>query len=316
MSFPEGETARRVSVSIGIAAYSPTEDIDTKQLLVEADIALYDAKEAGRGSASLFDPHHPRQRTMHASLNWADRIRAALAESRFVAYAQPILPLVAEAGARYELLVRMLSTDGEVIPPAAFLESAERFELVQAIDRSMLHQGIALLGAQQRLGRDVRLAVNLSAKSLADASLAGYIESELSAAAADPARLCLELTETSAIVNVDMARRFAVDLAELGCEVALDDFGSGFASFYYLKHLAYNYIKIDGEFIMDIGTSATSRLVVDAIVNIAHGLGKRTIAESVDRMQTLTLLREIGVDYAQGYQIARPAPATQLAHVA
>ena len=146
-----------------------------------------------------------------------------------------------------------------------------------------------------------------------DPELPGLIAAELEAAGADAAGLCIEITETAAIVNIDRAKRFAHELAQLGCEFALDDFGAGFASFYYLKHLSFDYLKIDGEFVKDLLTSRTNQLVVKAVVDIARGLGRRTIAEFVEDAETLELLRLMGVDYAQGYYLAKPGPLETLA---
>ena len=152
------------------------------------------------------------------------------------------------------------------------------------------------------------LCVNLSAKSVVDPELLEHISRELEAHGADGRGLCFEVTETAAVVNIDRARHFASLVAELGCEFALDDFGAGFASFYYLKHLAFDLLKIDGEFVTDLATSRTNQLVVKAVVDIARGLGKRTIAEFVEDAETLELLRGMGVDFAQGFYVAKPAP--------
>ena len=152
------------------------------------------------------------------------------------------------------------------------------------------------------------LEVNLSAKSVTDPELPGAIAEWLEEAGADPAGLVFEMTETAAIVNVERAKDFAVSVRELGCEFAIDDFGAGFASFYYLKHLAFDYLKIDGEFVQDLPGNATNQLLVRALVQIAKGLGKSTIAEFVTDAATLELLRTLGVDYAQGFHVARPRP--------
>jgi EAL domain-containing protein (putative c-di-GMP-specific phosphodiesterase class I) len=150
--------------------------------------------------------------------------------------------------------------------------------------------------------------VNLSAKSVTDPDMPNHIADELAARGADGSGLCFEVTETAAVVNIDRARRFAELIGELGCEFALDDFGAGFASFYYLKHLAFDLLKIDGEFVTDLTTSPTNQLVVKAVVDIARGLGKRTIAEFVEDAETLEMLRGMGVDFAQGFYVAKPAP--------
>ncbi|HEY6779686.1 MAG TPA: EAL domain-containing protein [Thermoleophilaceae bacterium] len=312
---PAGWGGRRATVtaSIGVAPFDASSTLTAEELLVEADIAMYDAKEAGRGRAVAYRPGEERQQRMQARMTWAERIREALEHERFVLHAQPVVALNGDLKPRYELLVRMLSEQGELIPPASFLTVAERFDLVQEIDRFVITRAIALLAEQQRAGNDVCFEVNLSAKSVVDPEFPGLIAAELEARGVDAGGLCIEITETAAIVNIDRAKRFAGELAQLGCEFALDDFGSGFASFYYLKHLSFNYLKIDGEFVRDLLTNRTNQLVVKAVVDIARGLGRRTIAEFVEDAQTLELLRQMGVDYAQGYYLAKPGPLETLA---
>jgi EAL domain-containing protein (putative c-di-GMP-specific phosphodiesterase class I) len=206
----------------------------------------------------------------------------------------------------------MQGENGDVIPPGSFLYIAERFDLVQEIDRWVVSQAIEILAEEQAAGREVVLCVNLSAKSVVDPSLLGHISHELEARGADGRGLCFEVTETAAVVNIDRARNFASTVAELGCEFALDDFGAGFASFYYLKHLAFDYLKIDGEFVRQIVHDPTDQLVIEAVVNIARGLGTRTVAEFVGDDETIALLRRLGVDYGQGFHLGHPRPIAEL----
>jgi EAL domain-containing protein (putative c-di-GMP-specific phosphodiesterase class I) len=184
--------------------------------------------------------------------------------------------------------------------------------LIQPIDRWVVRRAIELLATEKHAGREVSLSINLSAKSLTDPSLTAFVAGELSNAGIDGTGLCVEVTETAAIINVDRAQRFAQRLAELGCEFALDDFGAGFASFYYLKHMVFDYVKIDGEFIERLPDSHVNQLVVQAVVGIARGLGKRTIAEFVSDSETVELLDRYGVDYVQGFFVAKPRPLTGL----
>jgi EAL domain-containing protein (putative c-di-GMP-specific phosphodiesterase class I) len=286
----------------------PSAELSAEELLVEADIAMYDAKEAGRARAVIYDASEDREERMLSRMTWADRIRDALATESFVLHAQPVLSLTGDPIPRSELLLRMTGENGDTIPPASFLYIAERFDLIQEIDRWVVTQAVQILAAEQDAGREVVLCVNLSAKSVTDPGMPEHIASELHAHGADGKGLCFEVTETAAVVNVDRARQFARIVGELGCEFALDDFGAGFASFYYLKHLAFDLLKIDGEFVTDLTTSLTNQLVVKSVVDIARGLGKRTIAEFVEDEETLELLRGMGVDFAQGFHIAKPAP--------
>jgi EAL domain-containing protein (putative c-di-GMP-specific phosphodiesterase class I) len=206
----------------------------------------------------------------------------------------------------------MVDEDGKVIPPGAFLYIAERVGLIGEIDRWVLREGIRLLGREQRAGQDIRIELNLSGASIGDPELLELITRELKAAGARGSGLCVEVTETAAVVNVDRARLFAGQLGELGCGFAIDDFGAGFASFYYLKHLPFDYLKLDGEFIKALPTSHIDQLVVRSVVEIARGLGKRTIAEFVGSSETVELLRAYGVDFAQGFYVAKPKPLAQV----
>jgi EAL domain-containing protein (putative c-di-GMP-specific phosphodiesterase class I) len=225
---------------------------------------------------------------------------------------QPILDLQTGEVSQHELLLRMRGDDGELIPPGAFLPSAERHDLIQAIDRWVVRAAIALISEHERAGDALRLEVNLSGKSIGDRELTTLIERELAETPINPASLIFEVTETAAIANMDAAREFADRLAQLGCCLALDDFGTGFGSLYYLKHLPVTYLKIDGEFIKGMADNETDQLMVQAMVKIAQGLGKATIAEFVGDAATQQLLREYGVDYAQGYHVGRPADVAEL----
>jgi len=305
--------SRRTTASIGIALFPERAgELASEELLVEADIAMYDAKESGRDRACVFDADSSRQLSLQARMTWAGEIREALAEDRFTLDAQPIVALQPGGSLRHELLVRMIGRDGDIIPPGAFLPVAERFDLVQEIDRWVISRAIELLGERHRHGEDVCFEVNLSAKSLGQADLPAQIARQLAAHGADPSRLIFEVTETAAIVNLERAKQFARRLGELGCGFALDDFGAGFASFYYLKHLPFDYLKIDGEFVESLTQSTTNQLVVQSLVTIARGLGKQTIAEYVGDAETVELLRSYGVDYAQGFHIGRPRPVAEL----
>jgi EAL domain-containing protein (putative c-di-GMP-specific phosphodiesterase class I) len=235
-------------------------------------------------------------------------IRDALAEDRFVLHAQPIVDMDSGRIGQYELLLRMVDTDGEVIGPGRFLPVAERFDLIGDLDRWVVRRAIAMLAEATAAGHDITVEVNLSGRSTGDTELLALIEEQLRDSAVDPARLIFEITETTAVSNIPAAQHFSSRLADLGCRFALDDFGAGFGSFYYLKHLPFDYLKIDGEFVRECAQNRTDQLVIEAVVGIARGLGKRTVAEQAGDDATLQLLREMGVDQAQGYFIGGPAP--------
>jgi diguanylate cyclase (GGDEF)-like protein/PAS domain S-box-containing protein len=301
---------RRTTASIGVALFPDADErMSAEELLVEGDIAMYDAKEAGRDRVAVFALESDRHQKMEVRLTWADRIRAALREDSFVLHAQPIYPLAHDDGVpRYELLLRMIDPSGDLIPPGTFLYVAERFGLIEEVDRWVVREAMRLLAIEERAGRRACLSVNLSAKSIQDPKMTEFIARRLAATGVDPRGLIFEVTETVAIENVDRAKQFARDLRSLGSSFALDDFGSGFASFYYLKHLQFDYLKIDGEFIRNLPTSRTDQLVVRSLVEIASGLGRRTIAEYVENEETLEMLRDYGVDFVQGFHIGHPSP--------
>ena len=203
----------------------------------------------------------------------------------------------------------MLDDDGGLIPPGAFLQVAERFDLVQEIDRWVTRSAIELIA--EHAAEDVRLTVNLSGRTLTDDRLLADLEHEIERTGADAGRLTFEVTETAAVANIQLAREFALRLREIGCRFALDDFGAGFGSFYYLKHLPFDYLKIDGEFVANCLANRTDQLVIRAVVDIAQGLGKETVAEFVGDDELVQFLRSQGVDYAQGFHIGRPLPLAE-----
>jgi PAS domain S-box-containing protein/diguanylate cyclase (GGDEF)-like protein len=277
---------------------------DAERPLLAADLAMHAAKEAGGNRVHVTHGGDSRVAGMQARVARADQVRRALAEDRFTLYWQPIVDLAGGEATRYELLLRMIGSDGAIVLPGAFIEVAERFGLIGELDRWVIRRAIRLLAERE----DVQLEVNVSGCSLTDAELPSFVERELSGTGVDPGRLIFEITETSAIADMEQAREFAERLTRLGCRFALDDFGAGFSSFHYLKYLPLDYLKIDGDFVRKLASSPTDRLVVKAMVDIARGMGMKTIAEFVEDAETVELLRELGVDYSQGYHHGRPVP--------
>jgi len=228
-------------------------------------------------------------------------------------YCQPILDLKTDAVSQHELLLRLPGGEGcEPLTPNSFLYVAERFGIILAIDCWVIRNAIKLIAAYQRAGRRLALNVNLAGKSIGDPKLAGFIENALLEGGIDPACLVFELTETAAIANLQQARAFADRMHRCGCLLALDNFGAGLASFYYLKNFPFDYLKIDGEFIRRASVNPADQVVVRAIVCIAQGMGKKTVAEFVADADTVRLLRDSGVDYAQGYYIGLPRPVAEV----
>lgn len=251
---------------------------------------------------------------------WFDRLRGALERDLFELHYQPIVSLRQGriAGGRvshYEALIRLADDpDGALTAPGEFLPAAERYGLIGEIDRLVLAKAVEVLGSELA-DRQARIAVNLSALSVTDRSMLAYIEGQLARHRVDPERLIVELTETSAISDMALAQAFCEGVHRIGAAVALDDFGAGFGSFQYLKRLAFRYLKIDGDFIRALPISRKDQLLVQALVGVAQGMGRQTIAEYVGDEATLALLREYGVDYAQGFEVGRPC-ARRLAFAA
>lgn len=300
-------SGRGVTVSVGVTVFSDSaKDVSADDILIDSDLAMYAAKGAGKDRLAVASPAN--QRRIRARVTWADRVRRALREDLFELYCQPVVDLDGGTNAQWELLLRLPGEGGELILPAQFLYTAERSGLILAIDRWVMTEAIELIALHRARGRELTLEVNVAGRSVSDPELPAFIEQRLDAAGIDPARLVLEVTEAATISNMHDTGRFAARLTELGCRFALDDFGAGFGSFYYLKHIPVDYVKIDGEFIRDLPTNPTDQLVLDSIVQLSRGLGKRTIAESVADRETVKILKEKGVDYAQGYHLGRPRP--------
>jgi len=284
-----------VGASVGIATFGGSaEETTAESLMITADIALCEAKEAGGGRAvdAASGPN--------LKLTWADRIREAIDRRRIVVYAQPIFDLRKECVAREELLVRMLDDNDDVILPSSFLPTAEQLGLITEIDRLVLSKAIELAGRSQPI------AVNVSGASLSDPRLIADVRAAI-ADGLNPAWLDFEITETAAISNMNHARAFAQAVTEMGCGLGLDDFGTGFSSFSYLKELPIQHLKIDVEFIRELPSSPTDQRLVQALVQFAKAFGQETVAEGIENSETLALVRAFDIDYAQGFHIGEPA---------
>ncbi|WP_319951823.1 putative bifunctional diguanylate cyclase/phosphodiesterase [Caldinitratiruptor microaerophilus] len=302
----------RVTASIGIAVF-PQHGTTAEELLARADTAMYEAKESGRNGVCMYNIEKMKGKSLAESkLAWEQRIRWALENDRFVVHLQPILDLRTGEIARYELLLRLPDDTGNLILPDSFLGVAERFGLIQAVDRWVVRRAIHLIAEGSKAGQTLRLEANISGTVLGDREFLTFVQRELDAAGIDPSQLTLEITETAAIRDVDQAGRFIRTLRSLGCRFALDDFGVGFSSIYALKYLPVDSLKIDGDFVRSLSYDPVSRHLVEAVVDVARRLGKETIAEFVEDDQTLQLLRECGVDYAQGYLIGKPVTVDQV----
>jgi diguanylate cyclase (GGDEF)-like protein len=293
------------TISVGIAMFGGGRG-GSEAVLVAADQAMYRAKEGGRNQIALFrDPSEPKRGPKRGQ-SAAARIRDALTEDRLSLYTQPIRSLASGGIERYELLLRMISEEGELLSAASFIDAAERSGMVQELDRWVVSRALELLAERERQGSPLSLHVNLSGASLTDVSVLEFIERRLDEGGVDPSLCTFELTETADVYDYEQAAGFADRLTEFGCQLAIDDYGAGFGPFHYLKRIPFDLIKIDGSFVEEMPRSDADQLTVQAIVQIARGLGKTTIAEYVQDDRTTEMLREYGVDMAQGFHLGRP----------
>jgi diguanylate cyclase (GGDEF)-like protein/PAS domain S-box-containing protein len=281
-------------------------------VLSAADAACYMAKEKGRNRVQVYHAEDSELSTRHGEMEWIGRLQKALEEDRFVLYAQDIAALdpAHKLQDHCEILIRMLDERGELVPPMAFIPAAERYNLMPSIDRWVIRNAFAII-ARQQAEKDAGpgiFAINLSGASIGDERLLDYVREQFTHFAVSPQSICFEITETAAIAKLDKATDFINQLKSLGCLFSLDDFGAGMSSFAYLKHLPVDFLKIDGGFVKDMADDPIDRAMVEAINSVGHVMGKKTIAEFVDGDRVIRLLREMGVDYAQGYGVAKPRP--------
>jgi len=297
-----------VSCSAGLAAYG--EGAIPEDVMLAADVALYAAKDQGRDRLVVHKPGAGEVVERQVRASWTQRLREVLDADGLVPYRQPILDTTLGYVTQYELLVRIMNEAGQPIPPQMFLPTAERTGMIVQLDRYMVECALECIAEGSSVaGRPpLAYAVNLSARSLADPDLPKILARRVAASGIDPRLLVFEITETAAIANMDAARAFAEPLRALGCTFALDDFGAGFASFFHLKHLPLDWLKIDGDYIRDLPHSSTDQVIVRNVAQIARSLGLRTTAEFVGDQQTLDMVTRYGVSHAQGYHIGRPEP--------
>jgi len=298
------------SISVGIAMFGGR-DAGSESVLIAADQAMYEAKEEGRNRIVLFHASEQGGGRPQRAQTTSARIRDALTQDRLSLATQPIRSLASGGIERYELFLRMTGEDGELLPAASFIEVAERSGMVQELDRWVVARALELMAGRERAGNPVSLHMNLSGASMTDLSVLEFIERRLDEGEADPSRCTFEITQSAQVEDFDIAGAFADRLTEFGCEVAIDDYGAGFGPFAYLKKVPFDVIKIDGTFVREMAINDADQLTVKAIVEIARGLGKRTIAEFVEDEATRQMLQDYGVDMAQGYHLGRPVDAAE-----
>ncbi len=299
------EQSHPISFSIGVAIY-PQHGRTQQELLANADLAMYHAKKTGRSRYHIYSPEFEYQAVLTEQLRWKHVIEQALEENELVLFYQPILDIRHRKISHYECLLRIDKGDGKILMPADFIGHAEETGVIERLDRAVLKMAIDQHLAFQRIGSDARLSINLSGNSMNSLEILPYITELLALPGVNPELLIFEITETSAVSNFLSAKTLISELTELGCHFALDDFGVGFSSFYYLRSLPVDYVKIDGSFVRQMDINEEDKIFVKVLTEISQAFGKKIIAEFVENPNILTLLEELGVDYAQGYYISTP----------
>jgi diguanylate cyclase (GGDEF)-like protein/PAS domain S-box-containing protein len=302
----------RIGLSIGLVAITDGFQEITK-LLQQADAACYMAKELGRDQIHVYHPGNAEMALRKSEVQWVAQINQAFDDERFCLYAQPIKGISGNHEMHYEVLLRLLNEKGEIIPPGSFLPAAERYNLIEKLDRWVVNNTFELMAGNSEFFNNIHfISINLSGKSVTNPKFLEYILSELNRTKIKSGQICFEVTETVAISNLDSASTFLSILKTIGFSFALDDFGSGLSSFGYLKTLPVDYLKIDGMFVKDIINDPIDRAMVESINNIGHIMGMKTIAEFVENDEIRAVLDDIGVDYVQGYGIGKPEPFNEV----
>ena len=293
--------------SIGVATY-PFHGADVATLLANVDIAMYQAKDNGRNRVRLHDHNPDDLRGTHKRVHWSRELREVLDENRVMLCSQPVIRLADRASVHQEILVRIIDRNGSMVLPGQFIEVAESLGMAQEIDLRVVSKVIDVLKGPEFRGRKTRFFVNLSRTSISDPHWVRRFQAMLAAAAIDHSQLVFEITETAAMSSVDVTQEFIAQMKSMGCRFALDDFGAGFSSFYFLKRFDVDYLKIDGSFVRDLAVDNASRLFVRALCDVARGLNKQVVAEWVEDQSVMDILVEMGVQYGQGFLFARPVP--------
>jgi len=295
-----------VSASFGIIAIKPGLEISSNEVLSCAGKACYEAKRKGRNNIHIFNRHDNQFNSLREDAYWIPLIKDALKNTKFKLLFQPVMAIENNKIVCFEALIRMVDANNDLISPVNFIPVAERNGLIQKIDLWVVGRAFDVLAATSRVNRNISFNINISSKTFNEPSFLPLVSRKLSQTAIDPGMITFEITETAAVTSYQRGREILHRLRELGFKIALDDFGSGFNSFFHLKHLPVDYIKIDGGFISNLMSDPMDQTLVKSISEISKNLGKKTVAEFVSNRETLDLLRSYGVDYAQGYYIGMP----------
>lgn len=297
----------KISCSIGLVAF-PIKDLSVEELISNADLAMYQAKAKGKNTWHIFRLDGQAREQLETRVLWKQKIEDALEQKRFIFYYQPIMNIRKQTVSHYEVLLRMQDEDGTINLPGTFIQVAEQTGLIHNIDHYVLQQGIYKQAELDKLDANISLSLNLSGHAIDDPILLPLLKRLLAESSANPNKLIFELTETAAVADILQAKELMIQMSSVGCRFSLDDFGTGFASFRYMRELPVDIVKIDGSFIQNLADNRDDQLFVKALVDVAKGMGKKTVAEFVENAETLSLLHTFGVDYAQGYYIGRPEP--------
>ncbi|MDP3087354.1 MAG: EAL domain-containing protein [Methylotenera sp.] len=295
----------KVGASVGLTEISPNHTPTLSELLSTVDSACYAAKDEGGNRIHVYRSDDKNIKEHNNQLEWVSRIHLGLEKKQFVLYIQRMESLTVGAELHCELLIRMQGLDGTLYPPGYFLPAAERYHLMPKIDRWVVGEALGII-ARKGVNFPYVCAINLSGQTFSEEGFLEYVVDQIKQHAVDPRRICFEITETAVIANLNKARQFMQTLREIGCRFSLDDFGSGLSSFAYLKSLDVDFLKIDGMFVKAIAHSKVDRAMVESINNVGHVMGIHTIAEFAENEEVISILKEIGVDYAQGYGVAKP----------
>jgi len=302
-SFEFNEHFYHLSVSIGVKIIEGINEISSGEVLSQANQACFTAKNRGRNRVHLFSLADREMHVLRHNVKWAPRIRAALKQENFLLEFQPIHSFSAGNVTHYECLIRMRDEDGTLHYPNSFIPVAEAMGLIHQIDLWVVNRAFDLLSM---MAPEISITINLSGNIFLDHNLYPLVEKKLAQTGVEPHRVVFEITETSAISNFEQTKAMVERLRSLGCRFALDDFGAGFNSYSYLKHFPVDILKIDGGFITDLINDSVDQLLVKSMIDIAHSLDKKVVAEFVENQETMDLLQSYGVDYVQGYLVGKP----------
>jgi EAL domain-containing protein (putative c-di-GMP-specific phosphodiesterase class I) len=309
-SFAWQDQVFQLGVSIGLVEVAP-ESGSAETVLSAADSACYVAKQQGRGRIHVYSARDEVMARQRGEIQWLQKLQSALKENQFELFVQPVIAVGSSIrkGPAAELLLRMRDESGKVITPASFLAAAERYHLMSHIDRWVVQSALsAIAGGTPHLPEGRVCSINLSGQTLGDEDFLEFTVDILDHTGVSPAKICFEVTEAAVLNNLEQARRFVNVLHGMGCQFALDNFGSGIGSVANLKHLSIDYLKIDGAFTRDLGERSVNRELLSAIVRLSRSLDFLVVAEQVEDQESFDVLRSIGVDFIQGFVVERPRP--------